>query len=467
MTSAEFMTALERECPNGVSFDPMAVRLLRQKVPFEDWQIEDLQAAMFQLENGLWFSDEMISDEETQLEFEKQAKEWLNEYGCFSVERLFKGFYGVFHHIATTGDCAIFLKHLGFKVEVWSKGGYLCSLTPSNIDHNLEAISETIAEWLEKSDGTLLFNEIEQAMPHLTADALRVIQLLFLPEVHEAEVGGVRCWRSTGSIMLPEDFSDKLTVIIDTMVALDENVTVSKLGFALNLFYQIHLREEYALLNDDTFIRICAQHYQGYNNVFSNNKITHVNAKTLSVLGRRVRSSNTRFRNLGVPVGAELVFIKDRHISCIVQDDLNQVEYDGNAWAISALANHLLGVSSGNGFRHFSYEGEILWDRRLRLKQEDNKYEYQETKIQEAEGGIIGLDGRTITAATWRAFRRDGTNPHVAEWVRLIEQGERLEQIASVPRYAISTMKNMISNYRLYFKVCLRNGIAPEVCSNV
>jgi hypothetical protein len=90
---------------------------------------------------------------------------------------------------------------------------------------------------------------------------------------------------------------------------------------------------------------------------------------------------NTRFSNLGVPVGAELLFIKDRHISCVVQNGLNQVEYDGNAWAISALANHLLGVSSGNGFRYFSYDGEILWDRRLRLEREGNKYEYEATRI--------------------------------------------------------------------------------------
>ncbi|MEI7825923.1 MAG: hypothetical protein WCI01_11535, partial [Chlorobiaceae bacterium] len=250
-----------------------------------------------------------------------------------------------------------------------------------NIDDNLEKISDTIAEWLEDADGTMTFNEIELAMPHLTAEALESIRKHFLPEVHEAEVGGVSCWRSTGSITLPDDFSEKLTTIIDTMVALDESVTVSKLGFALNLFYRIRFREVYALLYDDTFMRVCKKHYRSDNGVFSNTKITRVRANGMSVPGRRVRSSNTRFSNLGVPVGAELVFIKDNHITCTVLDDPNQVEYDRKAWAISALANHLLGVFSGNGFRHFSYEGETLWDRRLRLKREGNTYEYQAAKI--------------------------------------------------------------------------------------
>lgn len=59
MTTAELLAAFARECHNGVSFDPMTVRLLRQKIPFEDWQIEDLKAAMLRLGNGLWFSREM------------------------------------------------------------------------------------------------------------------------------------------------------------------------------------------------------------------------------------------------------------------------------------------------------------------------------------------------------------------------------------------------------------------------
>jgi hypothetical protein len=73
MTTAELLAVLARECPNGVSFEPMAVRLLRQKVPFEEGQIEDLQTAMFQIGNGTWFSLEMIVNDTSSAAFEKQA----------------------------------------------------------------------------------------------------------------------------------------------------------------------------------------------------------------------------------------------------------------------------------------------------------------------------------------------------------------------------------------------------------
>ncbi len=468
MTTVELLAALVRKCPNGVSFDQMAVRLLRQKVALEDRQIEDLKAAMFQLGNGLWFSREMISDDESRLAFDEQTMEWLMKYGCFSVERLFREFCGVFRHIATSEDCAAFLRHLGYTVVVWGKGGYFCSQPPPSLDDSLAAIAETIAGMLEEADGTLSFHEMEQAMPHLTTEALASIRMHFLPEVHETEVGGVPCWCITEAIHLPEDFAEELTTAVDTLVALDEKVSAKKLEFALNLFYRTRVREVYALQNDDTFMRICAKHYQGRNDVFSRNKKTREIANELSVPGRRMRNPNTRFHNLGVPIGAELVFTKDRHISCVVLDDANQVEYTGNAWSISTLAMHLLGVSSANGFRHFTYDGEILWDRRLRLEQSDKQVEYKAVELQPpaevqvAKGKIIGLEGRPLSPSTWRGFRSDGTNPRVAVWVRRVENGESVEQIAHESGYAVSTMKVMISNFHLYFKVCRLNGIVPD-----
>lgn len=473
MTTAELLAALARECPNGVSFDPMAVRLLRKKVPFEDWQIEDLKAAMFQLGSGLWFSREMISDDESLLAFDVQARDWLKEYGCFSVERMIRDFFDVFRHIAMPEDCAAFLRHLGFTVAVWRKGGYFCSQPPPSLDDSLAAISQTIAGWLEDAGGTLTFHEMEQAMPHLTAEALESIRGHFLPEAHEANVGGVPCWRSTEAIPLPEDFSEKLTTAVDTLVALEERISAANLEFALNLLYRIRFRKEYALTDNDTFLRVCAKHYLGGNDVFPNTKKPHVRANDLSVPSKRVRSSNTRFSSLDVPIGEKLVFTKDHHISCVVLDDSNQVEYSGKAWSISALAMHLSGGSTVNGFAYFSYEGELLWDRRLRLEREGKQDEYQAAemsppaKVQEAKVGIIGLDGGALSPTTWRAFRNAGTNPRVAEWARRVANGQSVENIARQSGLMVSTVKQYIINRRRYFDICEKNDIVPEGGANV
>lgn len=467
MTTSDLLNTLARECPSGVSFDPMAVRLLRQKVPFEDWQIEDLKAGMFQRVDGRWFSREMISNVETQWALRGQATDWLMERGCFSVERLLQRFCGVLRHIATPEDCAAFLRHLKFTVvDVREKGGFLC--VEGDWKTKLAELANESATRLEEAGGTLALNEIEEAMPHLTAEALEFVRAQFLPDVHLAEIGGVPCWRTAEAIPLPEDFAEKLTTAVDTLVALEEKVSVANLEFALNLFYCIRFREEYALPDNGAFMRVCAKHYQGENDVFRNAKKPRVRANDLSVPGRRVRSPNTRFRNLDVPIGAKLVFAKDSHITCTVLDDSNQVEYDGKAWAISTLAMQLLNVSPANGFCHFNYEGETLWERRLRREREGEQGELhtEETPppavMGKAESEIIGSEGQSLSPATWRAFRSAGTNPRVAEWARRVEKGESVENIASENGLMVSTVKEYIKNRRRYLAVCEKNGILPE-----
>lgn len=465
MTTAELLAVLTQEYPNGVSFTPMALRLIRQKVPFEDCQIESLKIAMFQIEDGRWFSHKMIVDAHSLVVLEKQATAWLNEYGCFSIERLFEDYRGVLRHIATPGACALFLRHIGFHVTTRRTVGNFCILPSLDLDGALKAIAEMIAEWIENADGILACYEIEQAMPNLDIEALEDIRLQFLPEVHKAEIGEILCWRTAEAVILPEDFSEKLISIVDTLTILNLPVSDKNLEFALNLFYRTRFREEYGLQDTKTFVRVCYEHYEksGKTQIFRVGRkyYTHISRK-------RVRSPNTLFRNLGVPVGAELVFTKDNHVTCIALDDSNQVEHLGKAWTISALANHLLNIPYANGFCFFCYEGETLWDRRLRLEREGKQNESQvtemsqSTEIQSTDVEIIGLSGQVISASTWCAFRRDGSSPRVAEWARRVANGESVEQVAQASGYAVSTMKNMILNHHLYFKVCKLNGIVPE-----
>jgi hypothetical protein len=134
---------------------------------------------------------------------------------------------------------------------------------------------------------------------------------------------------------------------------------------------------------------------------------------------------------------------------------------------------HLLAGTAGNGFWYFCYEGEILWDRRLRLEREGKQDESQveeippPSEIQEAEGKIIGLEGSPLSQVTWRAFRSAGTNPRVAEWVRRVANGESLDNIAQENGLMVSTVKEYIINRRRYFDICEKNGIVPEGGANV
>ena len=473
MKTDEMMQALLREYPHGVSFAPMALRLLRQKLPLKDSQIEDLKAQMFQMGDGLWYSREMISNETSLSTLRGQVTAWLSEQGCFSVERLLGQFCGVLRHVATPENLAAFLRHLGFTVAEWRRSGFFCFQPPRRLDERLAEITKTIVELLDGADGTMAIDSIEEAMPHLTSEALEGIRAKFLPEVHRTEIGGIPCWRTAEATPLPEDFADKLTAAVDTLVVLEEKVSAANIEFALNLFYRIRFREVHGLPDNGAFMRLCTKHYQGGNGLFPKTKTPGEPPNDLSEPAKRLRSPNTRFRNLGIPIGAELVFVKDSHLTCIVLDDSNQVKHDGKAWAISALANHLLSVPGTNGYCFFNYEGETLWERRLRLERGASLGVHQAKKlpppapVSAPKCDIIGLEGQPLRPSTWRAFKSAGTNPRVAEWARRVGNGESEQSIAHENDLMVSTVKEYIKNRRRYLLVCDRNDIRPETAADV
>jgi len=470
----EVMQVLLRDYPHGVSFTPTALRLLRLKVSVKDSQIEDLKALMFQQKDGLWFFREMIADDKTQAALQRQATAWLNEYGLFSVEQLFVSFCHNLRHIDTFEDLAAFLKTLGFAVVTWRRGGSYCFQPSISLDNWRVEQARKIVELLEAAGGTKALSEIQELMPHLTVEALEGIRKHFLPEVFSADIGGLLCWRNAKTVHLPEDFAEKLTAVIDSLVALGQKVSVVNVDFALNLTYGVRFREVYGLPDKGAFMRLCAERYQGTNSCFPKTNESHeVTPSDLSSSIKRTRSSNSKFRDLGIPIGAELVFTKDTQVTCTVLNDTNQVEYKGKPWAISALANSLLNSNSANGFSYFSYEGETLWGRRLRLSQEVDPVPGQIENIplpvarRSGEGDIIGLAGELLCPATWRAFKSSGTDPRVARWVRRIEEGESVEAIAHETSLMVSTVKEYLMNHRRYLLVCEKNGIMPETVVDV
>ena len=74
----------------------------------------------------------------------------------------------------------------------------------------------------------------------------------------------------------------------------------------------------------------------------------------------------------------------------------------------------------------------------------------------------MGLEGQSLSRATWRAFKRAGANPRVAEWVRRVANGESVENVASESGFMVTTVKQYIMNRRRYFDICKKNGIVPE-----
>ncbi|MDR3126696.1 MAG: GIY-YIG nuclease family protein [Rickettsiales bacterium] len=83
---------------------------------------------------------------------------------------------------------------------------------------------------------------------------------------------------------------------------------------------------------------------------------------------QRTRRGVMSFTELDIPINAVLIFTRDESITCTVIGE-REVEYEGEPYKISALAERLIGYHD-TGMKYFMYEGETLWNRRIRLESE-------------------------------------------------------------------------------------------------
>jgi hypothetical protein len=83
-----------------------------------------------------------------------------------------------------------------------------------------------------------------------------------------------------------------------------------------------------------------------------------------------------RFDLIGVPPGSVLTFFRDPTITALVHDE-TRIEFQGEVTTVSKAANLVFHERygkkhwGGNGAMAWRYDGELLWDRRLRLEESE------------------------------------------------------------------------------------------------
>ena len=88
----------------------------------------------------------------------------------------------------------------------------------------------------------------------------------------------------------------------------------------------------------------------------------------------RARRSRFNFSLVDIPVGSELTFSRDENIKARVVDTraIKSIEYNGHITSLSLAAQEILGYDYGvPGPDYWTYEGETLYERRLRFEREE------------------------------------------------------------------------------------------------
>ncbi|GAA5819183.1 MAG: conserved hypothetical protein [Methanobrevibacter sp. CfCl-M3] len=93
---------------------------------------------------------------------------------------------------------------------------------------------------------------------------------------------------------------------------------------------------------------------------------------------KKVRTAFT-FKDLNIPIGTQLSFIRDDSLTCVVVDENNSVEYEGEKTTLSGLARKLLHEkfgwgknSTAQGPKFFTFNDETLHDRRMHIESKIN-----------------------------------------------------------------------------------------------
>ncbi len=94
----------------------------------------------------------------------------------------------------------------------------------------------------------------------------------------------------------------------------------------------------------------------------------------------RTKRSNNSFKLLNIAVGEEITFIYNDDLSAKVINDKNRVEYNGEEYSVTALAQKILIEDYNwskdlhvNGWRYFTKNGMTLSDMRDKLGSEENE----------------------------------------------------------------------------------------------
>jgi hypothetical protein len=152
--------------------------------------------------------------------------------------------------------------------------------------------------------------------------------------------------------------------------------------FVLKEYHGSHENREFFKVSIDDAIKLLQRFVKlGIAESMSSDFLNEVNGVVVGsskqVTGKQEKST---FAMLEVPVGSELVYKADPKIVCKTIDDKNQVKtQDGEEVSLSRYASRLKKYSA-NGYMCFSYNGELLWDIRLRqlLKQVSSELETSE-----------------------------------------------------------------------------------------
>ncbi|MDR0611479.1 MAG: hypothetical protein LBG58_15330 [Planctomycetaceae bacterium] len=255
--------------PNGFTFEPMSLRLLEERIGNGKWNdeiIKELQEQAFERSDGVYFFPEQIADDETCLNILITADDWIDRYGCFSLNALWQKYLPHIKNLTDNiCDFEIFLVKLQLYkcFNVYPVGIRLARAIGTDRKLTEQKLVKHIQDRLDENYGTATEHDILNHIPALDADLLSAIVKNYLPEVLQTEINGIICYQQQEVVGIPEDLTEKINETIIQIEAVKLPVSEDAMHVILSLTYQTNFNETYQIPNKKTFRQLIDQHYHG------------------------------------------------------------------------------------------------------------------------------------------------------------------------------------------------------------
>lgn len=138
-------------------------------------------------------------------------------------------------------------------------------------------------------------------------------------------------------------------------------------------FFKISPEAAYGIFRDIAALRNDSENLRLY-------APTEEQSQEQEIADTRTRRSNNSFALLNIPIGTEISFLYDSNITAKVVSSVNEVEYQGQNYSVTALAQKILREEYGwiatahaNGWKYFTLNGITLSDLRNKIEAESEE----------------------------------------------------------------------------------------------
>ncbi len=270
---AVIFDALNRTYAGGFRFDSTAITLLSSAagIPIDEELKAELKCSMFGRKDALYFLPDQIASKKTQAALSATTDEYLNKYGCFEINEVYRQFQNLLNTscIKTTEDFEdyyIWAFNRNVRcVTAPQVGNRIARYNDGNVWASFNKVGKEIIAFInEQHYGSCTEDELHEEFSAFSKELLeKIVRSCASGELVRVIINDTVCYQSYMALGIPDDFSKVLSAVLARLEEIGLPATQETLHTALSLELGVNISSEFGLPDWDSFRRLITAYDKG------------------------------------------------------------------------------------------------------------------------------------------------------------------------------------------------------------